>query len=295
MTGATDIPALPARDPRGHKGTFGTVAVFGGRCAGGQRMIGAPCLTALAALRAGAGLAKLALPEPIINAALVITPSATGTPLPVDSAGEIAPSEAARILSEASESSNALVVGPGLGVSAQTRALALQAVVQEECPVVLDADAINALAQHPELQRDVRASVVLTPHPGEFARLASALGLDGAPSAENAQRLGAFLGVIVVLKGATTVVADAVNVWEHAGDLPQLATGGTGDVLAGTIAGLIAQHAKEIGLFACACHGVAAHAEAAREWGEAYTATGGMLAAELLDALPGAIEARRDR
>lgn len=295
MSDASDTPSLPARDPSGHKGTFGTVSVFGGRCAGGQRMIGAPCLSALAAQRAGAGLARLCLPEPIIDAALTLAPSATGTPLPVDATGEIVASEAARVLSEASESSSALVVGPGLGVSEHTSALALQGVVQDVCPVVLDADALNCLASHPELQRDVRASAVLTPHPGEFARLTTALGLDSEASAENAQRLAAFLGVIVVLKGATTIVADAVTVWEHAGDLPQLATGGTGDVLAGLIGGLIAQHGREIGLFDCARCGVTAHAAAAGEWGEAYAATGGMLAAELLDSLPSAVEALRDR
>jgi len=290
-----DTPALPARDPQGHKGTFGSVSVFGGRCAGGQRMIGAPCLAALAALRAGAGLAKIAAPEPIIDACLTIAPSATGTPLPVDAAGEILPAEAARVLAEAAENSSALVVGPGLGVSDATGALAIQAALQEDCPVVVDADAINALAQHRELQRDVRASAILTPHPGEFARLARSLDLDNDPTPENAQKLAGFLGVIVVLKGATTVVADAVRVWAHEAELPQLATGGTGDVLAGAVAGLVAQHGKTDGLFACAQAAVIAHAAAASEWGESYAADGGMLATELLDSLPAAVDALRAR
>ena len=290
-----DTPALPARDPHGHKGTFGSVCVFGGRCAGGQRMIGAPCLAALAALRVGAGLARIAAPDPIIDACLTIAPSATGTPLPVDGAGEIVPAEAARALAEATDSSSVIVIGPGLGVSDAAGALALQSVVQDERPVIVDADAINALARHPELQRDIRASAILTPHPGEFARLAQSLALDGAPTPENAQRLAGFLGVIVALKGSTTIVADALRVWAHEAALPQLATGGTGDVLAGAIAGLVAQHGKELGLFACAQAGVAAHAGAAEEWGESYAADGGMLATELLDSLPGAVDALRAR
>lgn len=295
MSSANDIPALPPRDPRGHKGTFGCVTVFGGRCAGGSRMIGAPCLSALAALRVGAGLARLATPEPIINAALTIAPSATGVPIPVDASGEIVSAEGVRILSESLLASDVIVIGPGLGVSPATDALSLQALVQDERPVVVDADAINCLARHPELQRDVRASAVLTPHPGEFARLAERLGLDPAPTPDNARRLAGFLGAIVVLKGARTVVADGVNAWEHESALPQLATGGTGDVLAGAIAGLIAQHAGVIGYFACAQAAVTAHAEAAREWGESYAADGGMLAPELLDSLPGAVNALRSR
>ena len=288
-----DPEQLPARDPSGHKGTFGTVTVFGGCAAGGSRMIGAPCLAALGALRAGAGLARLATPEPIINAALTIAPSATGTPIPVDAADRIIPAEAARILDEATTTSRAIVIGPGLGVSAETGALALQSVIQTECPVIIDADAITCLAQHPQLQRDFRATAILTPHPGEFARLARSLGLPEEPTAESAQRLAAFLGAIVVLKGAVTVVADAVTIWEHAGNMPQLGTGGTGDVLAGTIAGLVAQHAPSVGPFACAQHAVAAHADAARRWTGETGTNGGMLATDLLEHLPGAVHARR--
>ncbi len=256
-------------------------------------MIGAPCLAALGALRSGAGLARWRCPSRLSTPRSRSRPSATGTPIPVDAADRIIPAEAARILDEATTTSRAIVVGPGLGVSPETGALALQSIIQAECPVVIDADAITCLAHHPQLQRDFRATAVLTPHPGEFARLARSLGLPEDTTAESAQRLAAFLGAIVVLKGAITVVVDAVTAWEHAGNLPQLGTGGTGDVLAGAIAGLIAQHGNELGPFACAQHAVGAHADAARQWGAANDTTGGMLATDLLEFLPPAVHARR--
>jgi len=298
VTETPDIPPLPSRPTDGHKGTFGTVTVFGGCAAGDALMIGAPCLAALAALRAGAGLAALAVPDPIAAAALTIAPTATALPVPVDAAGEIVPAEAARLLASAAAKPGALVVGPGLGRSPAARALSLQAALQEDAPVVLDADALNALAAVPELQRDMRASAVLTPHPGEYQRLARALNLEEDPVApagrpQAAQRLAAFLGVVVVLKGARTVVADAARVWTSDAELPQLAAGGTGDVLAGVIAGLVSQHSRSAGLFECAVHAVEAHADAARAWGAETGAAGGMLATDLLDRLPRAIERRR--
>ena len=296
MTG--DVPPLPPRDPDGHKGTFGTVTVFGGCASGGSRMIGAPALAALGALRAGAGRARLATPEPIINEALTVAPSATGIPLPVTPAGDPETAEAVRLLAESAEASDALVVGPGLGLSDGAAALALQAVVQDAAPVVVDADALTLLSRVPELQRDIRASAVLTPHPGEYRRLAAACGIDADPAdpstqPEAAQRLAGFLGVIVVLKGARTVVADGVRYATCGEPNPALAAGGSGDVLAGAIAGLIAAHGREIGLFDCAVHGVCAHAAAAGAWRDRAGATGGMLAADLAGCLPAAVQARR--
>jgi NAD(P)H-hydrate epimerase len=141
---------------------------------------------------------------------------------------------------------------------------------------------------------------VLTPHPGEFSRLARAFDLEGDPTDLDerpaaAQRLAAFLGVVVVLKGARTVVADAAEASVSEAEVPALATGGTGDVLAGVIAALIASCGREIGVRACAAHAVEAHAAAARAWCEEAGATGGMLASDLLDHLPAAVEARRTR
>ena len=95
----TDLPSLPPRDPAGHKGTFGTVSVIGG-CASDPRMIGAPALAARGALRAGAGLARLVLPAPVLDAGLVVEPSATGRAMPTDASGRVVPHEAARVIDE---------------------------------------------------------------------------------------------------------------------------------------------------------------------------------------------------
>lgn len=317
-------PGLPRRDPRGHKGTFGAVVVLGG-CAhrppddrlesDGVRMIGGPALSALAALRAGAGLAKLLMPEPVLSAGLVIAPSATGMAIPVDQDGRIIAHLAARTLDEALESCDALVIGPGLSVGPGEEAVCLRAVQQEDAPVVVDADALNNLARTPELWRDFRAQAILTPHPGEYARLGASLGIVADAKADPVAAAGELarrLGCVVALKGAATVVSDGHRDWTLDAPNPALATGGSGDVLAGIIGGLLGQHYKApiiagprsvpseglggLGLFDAACAGVRVHAMAARAWCDAdpgHPLTGGMLATDLLDGVPKAVEALR--
>lgn len=317
---------LPARDAKGHKGTFGAVAIVGG-CAhnannehnpdDGVRMIGGPALAALAALRTGAGLAKLVMPEPVLNAGLIIAPSATGISLKTGEYQRIIAHLAAQTLDRLLPDVRALVVGPGLGVGDAEQALSLRAVQQEETPVVIDADALNNLAQVPELWRDFRAQAILTPHPGEYARLADSLNISincGADPESAAAELARRLGCVVVLKGARTVVSDGQQLWSHEGDNPALATGGSGDVLAGIIGGLLAQHYRTplvagsrsipsqgmggLGLLDAACAGVTIHARAAAAWCAAHgqrTVTGGMLATDLLDLIPGVVESMRVR
>ena len=240
-----DLPRLPARPADSHKGTYGAVAVIGG-CAASPRMVGAPALAATAALRAGAGLARILAPEPILNDAIVIAPSATGVPIPVGPDCHILAHEAARVIDEAARSSDCLAVGPGLGRGEGPRSATLRAIQQEDCPVVVDADGINALAETPELTRDLRAAAILTPHPGEFRRLTESMGLSDhlglARSREGAaEQLAQRLGCVVVLKGAGTVVSDGARTWTNPSGHPCLATAGTGDVLTGLVAGLVAQ------------------------------------------------------
>lgn len=301
----TKFPLLPARDPAGHKGTFGTVAVIGGS-ARASRMIGAPALAALGALRAGAGLVKLVMPEPILDAALTIEPSATGVALPTGSDGDIIAHEAAAVLDRVLADAEAVVIGPGMGVTEATKAAVVRVVQQEETPVVVDADAINALAEIPDLHLDFRAPAILTPHPGEFHRIAAALRIKADPrrEGERTEAAGALaqrLGCIVVLKGAGTVVSDGQQQWVCDSRNPALATAGTGDVLSGVIASIVAQHAAPAGpiprpgrvdLFTAACAGVEAHARAAEAWRDA-NATGGMLARELATGLPAAVDSLR--
>lgn len=296
----TPLPHLPPRDPRGHKGTFGTVVIVGGCAAGGRRMVGAPALAAMSALRAGCGLAKVIVPAPIINAVLTICPSATGIPVAVDPAGEMIASEAAAVMDEQFLSAQAIIVGPGLGGGESVKPISLRCVQQEDCPVIIDADAINALADIPELWRDFKAAAVLTPHPGEFKRLATSLKIDIDPTTDAtrpraAEALAQRLGCIVALKGAGTIVSDGHRTWLNTTGGPELATAGTGDVLAGLIAGLAAQFvslgsrrspARPLDLYDATRIAVNAHGLAGERWVTQHHASSGLIASELADMLP---------
>lgn len=297
---------LPPRSPAGHKGDFGKVGIAGG-CAAPVRMIGAPALAARAALRAGCGLVRIAAPRPVLSAALVLEPHATGLPMPTR-AGVLVPHEATRTLDELATWADALVVGCGLGTSAGALAVALRAAQQTHAPVVLDADALNTLATLPELNRDMQARAVLTPHPGEYARLADALRLPGAGETEAtrhaaASALAQRLACVVVLKGSHTIVTDGHQSWTSPHEDSALAVPGSGDVLAGVLGALLARLCgpvvvargsarpldpqRAFSLFEAACLGVDLHARAGAAWRAANGAEAGMRASELADALPG--------
>ena len=312
-----ELPSLPPRDPSGHKGTFGTVSVIGG-CAGDPRMIGAPALVARGALRAGAGLARLVMPAPVLDAGLVIEPSATGRALPTDASGRVVPHEAAATIDEVTHGSDCVAVGPGLGAGAEIESLALRAVAQDGTPVVVDADALNALSRVPDLARELRARAILTPHSGEFKRLAESVsvpapGADAGSRTEAAGELARRLGAIVVLKGAGTVVSDGHRSWTCPTGHACLATAGTGDVLSGVIAGLVAQFVapappaglsesmrerlpavpgRPLSLYDAACLAVWAHGRAGELWAERHGGAG-LLARELCDGLPAAFDELR--
>jgi len=311
----SDLPRLPGRPRDGHKGTFGTVGIVGGCCAHDQpRMLGAPALAARAALRAGAGLAKIAAPEVALTEVIALCPSATGIALPTGAGGAITGHGAAEVLDALARDASCLVVGPGLGRGAGVDALAVRAAGQEECPVVLDADALNALAAMTDYAQDIRGRVIVTPHPGEFRRLADPLKIAGDPTDDGvrpglAERLAQALGCVVVLKGARTVVSDGHRAWACERGHPCLGTGGSGDVLAGLIGGLVAQFVapapispgitgpvdpnRPLDLFGAACVGVQAHAVAGEHWAAGHDASAGLLAQELADELPAVIESMR--
>jgi len=290
--------------------------VVGGRVHNGAHMIGGPALAAVASLRAGAGLARLLMPEPALNFALVWAPTVTGMSLPVDlTTGEIIAHEAAAVIDAALQEAACLAIGPGLGTGDGPRAASLRAVWQREAPVVVDADAINNLAQTPDLPRDFHAAAILTPHPGEYRRLAKSLNLaemdpvEPNRRSEAAESLAQRLGCVVALKGARTVVSDGQRTWVDQSQNAALATAGTGDVLTGLIAGLVAQfHRRPIGagsrtiiseqqgglgLFDLARLGVRAHALAADRWRQRTDASAGLLATDLLDEIPAAVETLR--
>jgi NAD(P)H-hydrate epimerase len=301
------LPRLPVRPTTGHKGTFGTVLVLGGCRSDGRVMLGAPCLAARAAARAGAGLVVLAVPEPLAVAAVGLVPEATAISLPVDDGGRILASEAAALLDANLPRADCVVAGPGLGGGAAVQQVLVRLAAREDVPMVLDADALNALAAVPRFDADLRAPAILTPHPGEFDRLAGALGLEADPREpdrrpEAARMLAGRLGCVVALKGAGTVVSDGLSHWINDSGGPVLATGGTGDVLAGLIGGLVAQHAgtdagvpggsegpAPLGLADLTRIAVRAHGLAADGWATGHggpSRAAGMRPEELVDRLP---------
>jgi hydroxyethylthiazole kinase-like uncharacterized protein yjeF len=254
---------LPRRETVSHKGTFGTLVCV----AGSLDYAGAALLTGLAAARAGAGLVTLAVPRSLqpLFAGRVLEATTLGLDeLPGD-AGEIDPDAASRAIGE--RSPDALVVGPGLRESEGYRRLIVALLADEGSPVVLDGGALNLLAVAGEWWPAARRECVLTPHPGEFARLTGAAvgATDDERSARCAQAAATF-GQVVVLKGARTVICApdgrvAVASFANAA----LATAGTGDVLAGTIGALLAQG---LAAFEAACLGVWLHGRAAERISE---------------------------
>lgn len=301
------LPRLPHRPDDGHKGVFGAVAIVGGSAGvhSDERfaptMIGAPALAALGAVRAGCGLVKVAAPAPIIEHVLTLAPFATGFGLKVDHERSINASGAAVVIDELLDGCDVMALGMGMGPGHETAQIAVRLIAQEDKPLVVDADAINALCDAPDFARDLRASAVFTPHPGEAQRLLGALGIEGDPKGDEAARTDACarlaqrLGCVVVLKGRGSVVSDGRRVWVCGHGHPAMGVAGTGDVLAGAIASVIAQtrNAPGFDLLTAAAVAVEAHAIAGQRWAEHHNAAGGMDARELADELAGAIESLR--
>lgn len=290
------LPKLPHRPEAGHKGTFGTVCVIGGQCPSADSarvMIGGPAFAALSALRCGAGLVVLAMPRPIIAHGIVIAPSATGLALPVDSHRRLKPSAVAELLDDQRIGASCLAVGPGLGTGDAQKQIVLRMIGQDDRPLVIDADALNCLATTTDFHRDMRAPCILTPHPGEYRRLAHRLDLSANPVDPDARpdaaaQLARRLGCVVVLKGHRTIISDGIDTAVNDTGNVALATAGTGDVLTGVIAGFVAQFhdgGDGMSLLDCARLGVHVHGVAADLWAESH-GNRGLLASDLIDLLP---------
>jgi ADP-dependent NAD(P)H-hydrate dehydratase len=247
----TGLPALGRRPADSHKGTFGHVLVV----AGSRGMSGAAILCASAAIRGGAGLVTLAAPEPVILPAATANPCYLTIPLPADEHGQITAAAEPLILPAAAKST-VFACGPGLGQSSGVTRVVIDLLARATKPCVLDADGLNAVARSPELLRR-RDPIVITPHPGEFARL---LGISAAAVQADretqAVRFAGARGVILVLKGHQTLVTDGRRLFRNTTGNPGMATGGTGDVLTGLIAALIGQ---KLDAFAAAQLGVYLH------------------------------------
>ncbi len=231
------LPPLPPRPVDAHKGTFGRVLIV----AGSRGMSGAACLAGLGALRGGAGLVYVAAPEPIVPIVASVDPSYLTIPLPADDAGRLSLDALPQIQTRAGDMES-LAIGPGWGQSEDLRQLSEELYASLTTPAVVDADALNALSQQPQVLSRHAGPRVLTPHPGEFARLTgSSIAQLQIRREESAREFAAKHGVVLVLKGQGTVVTDGVQTVINTTGNSGMATGGTGDVLTGLIAALLAQ------------------------------------------------------
>jgi len=227
---------LPTRRADGHKGTFGRIYVV----AGDVGYTGAPVYAAEAAARTGSGLVFVGVPQAVYPIVAARCATAMAQPLPEDR----------EVLLERLKGCDAVVLGPGLGRSRAAEELVLFLLEKLECPVVLDADGINAAAAHIDVLRGRRCPTVVTPHEGEFLRLGGDLSLGREEAALTAAR---ELGCVLVLKGPGTVTAapDGRARRNTTGNCG-MAKGGSGDILSGMIASLIGQGADPFDAAACA-------------------------------------------
>ena len=269
---------LPVRPRFSHKGDFGRVLL----ACGSVGFTGAAALAARAALRTGAGLITVATPRQVwpIVAAKLDEPMVV--PMAEDKAGRLS-LQAAPALAQLLAKADACLIGPGLGRSEELDALVATLVGEARCPVVLDADGINAMAGHIDRLREAACPLILTPHDGEFLRLSPGAALPPADfdtRADRAMMLARRLGAVVLLKGYRTAITDGKRLYRNETGNPGMATGGSGDVLAGMLVSLLGQGLAPLEAAAAAAwlHGAAGD-RCAAERGE-Y----GMTPSDLIDA-----------
>ena len=244
------LALLPDRDENAHKGDFGKILLL----CGSEGFTGAAALAAMGALRCGAGLVYLGVPRSIYAIEAVKLTEPIVFPLP-DQDGKLSREALPKILSML-PGMDAVLIGPGLGQSEGTR-LVIRSVLEEaKCPVVLDADGINGICRHRDILRERHYPTILTPHAGEFARLGGDIGEDRLAGAESFAR---EYGCILLLKGHHTVITDGTESYVNQTGNPGMAVGGSGDVLAGMIAGLLGQGLTPLLAAACGAwlHGAA--------------------------------------
>ena len=267
------LSILPDRDPWAHKGCFGKLLLL----CGSRGFTGAAALAARGALRSGAGLVFLGVPESIYAIEAVKLNEPVVFPLP-DEEGKLSASAVPEIKNRL-PGMDAVLIGPGLGQSSGVLSVVRTVLEEFHGPVVVDADGINILSAHRDLLRGRPYPTIVTPHDVEFTRLGGKLTDDRA---ESASQLARELGCIVLLKGHETVITDgSVCYINHTGN-PGMAVGGSGDVLAGIIVSLLGQGIPPLEAAACAAwlHGAAGDV-CAKEMGQ-Y----GMLPSDMVEALP---------
>lgn len=267
------LKLLPARVKTAHKGDFGKLLLI----CGSQNCTGAPVFASMGALRCGAGLVYLAVPSCIhaIEAVKLTEPVI----FPLSCSDGMLTQEACGKLESLLSKVDTILVGPGLGISFDIEAVVSFILDTFNGPVILDADGINVIKAHKDILRRRKHPTIVTPHEGEFLRLGGNLH-NGRIA--GAQELAKDLNVIVVLKGHQTVITDGKNVYINPTGNPGMATGGSGDVLAGMITALVGQ---EIAPIEASAAGVWLHGAA----GDICAETMGqyaMLPSDMLSVLP---------
>jgi ADP-dependent NAD(P)H-hydrate dehydratase len=288
VTPVNELPRFARRATDGHKGSYGKVLVVGGS----RGMAGAAVLCGRAALRAGAGLVQVACPAGVQPVVAAGNPCYTTFGIRQHTDGALSEGAAGDVV-ELARAANVLALGPGIGRTPDVVGL-VREVVRElpRTPTVIDADGLNALAPFTDEFRHRPCPLVLTPHPGEFARLAGARVPEIPAHREKvAVDFAGRFGVVLLLKGAGTVVTDGRRVYRNATGNPGMGTGGAGDVLTGVIAALLGQHLSP---FDAAVLGAWVHGRAG-DLAAATLGQVGLTAADLPEYLPPAfreLEAR---
>jgi NAD(P)H-hydrate epimerase len=275
----SQLPKLPPRQPDSHKGDYGRALLVGGS----RGMTGAIALAGMATLRSGAGLVTLAVPESVLPIVAAYEPSYMTVGLP-EAKGQVGQLKAAahKQIRALAEPCQCIAFGPGVGRSEELTKLVGSLYETLEQPLVIDADGLFGLAQREEGLAGAAAPRILTPHPGEFKRLAQRAELSRGEAEALAERLAKDNNVVIVLKGHHTLVTDGTQSYHNTTGNPGMATGGSGDVLTGVITALVCQglapcEAAQLGVY---LHGLAGDL-AAEELGQV-----GTIASDLLRFLP---------
>ena len=278
-------PPLPRLQPRAvdaHKGTFGHALVVGGS----RGMAGSISLTTSAALRAGAGLVSQAIPDKILDTVAVLNPSAMSLALKNDEQGRITASAYEQVAARY-EKTTCIACGPGLGRSSDLQTFVRRLVVECPLPCVIDADALNNIADAGAWPATCAAARVLTPHPGEWSRISGIRAADVQAQQAAAVEFARNHDVTMVLKGHRTLVTDGNSVYINDTGTPAMASGGSGDVLTGIIAALICQglSPREAAQLSVHAHGLAG------QLAQRAKASRVVLATELVDFIDAALVA----
>ncbi|MDE5764934.1 MAG: NAD(P)H-hydrate dehydratase [Ruminococcus sp.] len=278
----------PVREPDSHKGTFGTVLII----AGSSSMRGAAVFAVLGALKSGAGLVKIASVEKCIDTVSVLAPEAVYLELESDEQGFMLLGNNRDSLIQAMNKADSIVIGSGMGVTENTSKIIRFVLDNSDVPVIVDADGINCIAGDITILENHKSDVIITPHPGEMARL---LGCSAKTVNENrivsAEQYAEKYGITVVLKGAGTVVADKFNTSANHTGNAGMSRGGSGDILSGIIGSVVAQGFAP---YDSACAGVYIHGLAGDKSAEKYGHES-MLPRDVIDCLTDAFRILKNK